>query len=759
MLAATRLPSLNATSVLSSKPPAPIQSDYRPEHITEVGSPEDIRLRKIGTTVLTGEDVEAKRKEILDYFLATYDVYEKLFEVLQDKAFYMRADPLRHPLIFYYGHTAVLYVNKLRLVNMIQRVNPHFESLFAVGVDEMSWDDLLPDTFKWPAISDVKVYRDTVRELVVQAIKTTPLKLPITWDDPFWAVILGIEHERIHLETSTVLIRQLPLDVLREHPFWNDCTFSGPAPPNELLPVINEARKVVLGKPYDHPLYGWDNEYGTQESVVPPFKASRFLVTNEEYLEFVEDGGYEKHEFWTDEGWRWVTFRRKKGSHPLFWVPVTKDKNVPVKQRFKFRTMLRIMDMPWDWPVETNYLEAKAFCNWKSAKTGKSIRLPMEDEYHVLRDHVEGDHPYWERAPGNINMEYYCSSTPVTAFPPTPQGFYDVIGNVWQHTETPIDAFRGFRVHRIYDDFSVPTFDVQHNIIAGGSWISTGNEAHRLSRYAFRRHFMQHAGFRYIETERKVVIRSNAYERDDALGMYMDAHFSRASDSFLGVPNFPRHIAQLASETALALKKNTHRALDLGCAVGRATFELARTFDYAVGLDFSVRFNRMGVQLKEQGTAKYSVVEEGDILSEHEVTLQQLNLEQVKDKVEFHQGDACNLDPRYSNYDLVLASNLIDRLYEPEAFLRMIHERIAPGGLLAISSPNTWTEEFTPRQFWLGGFKDQNGNPVYTLDSLKRILGANFRLVRGPTMAPMVLRETRQKFQHSLTEITVWEKL
>jgi len=58
-------------------------------------------------------------REILGYFLATYDVYEKLFEVLADKAFYMRADPLRHPLIFYYGHTAVLYVNKLRVANMV----------------------------------------------------------------------------------------------------------------------------------------------------------------------------------------------------------------------------------------------------------------------------------------------------------------------------------------------------------------------------------------------------------------------------------------------------------------------------------------------------------------------------------------------------------------------------------------------------------------------------------------------------------------
>ncbi len=43
---------------------------------------------------------------------------------------------------------------------------------------------------------------------------------------------------------------------------------------------------LFAGKPYDSPLYGWDNEYGSQTSMVPPFKASKFLVTNREFLEF-----------------------------------------------------------------------------------------------------------------------------------------------------------------------------------------------------------------------------------------------------------------------------------------------------------------------------------------------------------------------------------------------------------------------------------------------------------------------------------------
>ena len=82
---------------------------------------------------------------------------------------------------------------------------------------------------------------------------------------------------------------------------------------------------------------------------------------------------------------------------------------------------------------------------------------------------------------------------------PSRQGkLYDVIGNVWQWTETPIYPFDGFEVHPYYDDFTAPTFDTRHNLIKGGSWISCGNETLGSARYAFRRHFFQHAGFRYV---------------------------------------------------------------------------------------------------------------------------------------------------------------------------------------------------------------------------------------------------------------------
>ena len=222
-------------------------------------------LRNTRTTILNQCPPEEKREEIRQYFHATYSLDEQLYETLAaEEAFYLRPEPLRHPLIFYLGHTAAFYVNKLIVAKITnQRINPRFESMFAIGVDEMSWDDLNAAHYDWPTVAEVKTYRAAVRDMVDKKIRAVPLTMPVNWDNPFWAFLMGIEHERIHVETSSVIIRRLPIEMVRQLPLWAVCPESGEPPPNELLPVAGG--RVVLGKPKDHPLYGWDNEFGRQE--------------------------------------------------------------------------------------------------------------------------------------------------------------------------------------------------------------------------------------------------------------------------------------------------------------------------------------------------------------------------------------------------------------------------------------------------------------------------------------------------------------
>lgn len=691
--------------------------------------------------LLNGSSVKETRQQILAFFLDSFDTYESLFSLLaSDEAFYQRPEKLRHPLIFYYGHTATFFINKLILAKSInERINPDFESMFAIGVDEMSWDDLNEDHYDWPSVDAVRDYRQQVRTLVADLISHQEFSLPIDWSSPMWPVVMGIEHERIHLETSSVLLRQLDLTYLRRSEKWPLCEHDSGLVENTLIAV--EGGEVVRNKSTNDALYGWDNEYGSLTAQVAEFAASQYLVSNGEFLTFVNDGGYQKAQYWEEEGDRWRRFT--SATMPTFWRQTG--------NQLMYRSLLDEIPLPLSWPADVNYHEAKAFCNWLSEKHGKLIRLPTENEWFRLRDNA-GLHERRYQQGANINLNDCASSTPVDRH--RHGEFYDIVGNVWQWTETPIFPYEGFQIHPLYDDFTTPTFDNKHNLIKGGSWISTGNEATRDSRYAFRRHFFQHAGFRYVQSEQSVTVSDFDYESDTQVSQYSEFHYG---DEYFGVPNFAKASAQFCIEKMSA--KPTRRALDLGCAVGRCSFELATVFEHVDALDFSARFINTAHSMQARGELRYHLVEEGELTSFHVRRLRELGLENTADRITFLQGDACNLKPAFTGYDLIFMGNLIDRVYSPRQLLQDMTSRINPGGLLIIASPFTWLEEYTDRDQWLGGFKDANGETLSSTDALEQALAGSFKRVGAPVSIPFVIRETKRKHQHTLSEFNVFERL
>jgi len=650
----------------------------------------------------------------------------------------------------------VFYVNKLTAGRLIpERIDPVLEAMMAVGVDEMSWDDLNKAHYDWPSVATVRRYRAAMRELVDRFIQEMPLELPIAWNSPAWLILMGIEHERIHLETSSVIMRQMPLDELRtgaelspaERRLWATCPDRGTPPANAWLTV--GPRKVRLGKRDDDHTYGWDNEYGVEEVDLPAFRAARQLVSNAEFREFVADGGYREERWWTEEGRGWLHYTRAE--HPKFW----RRKGDVYLQR----NLLDEIPLPENWPVEVNCLEAQAYCVWLAAQTGENVLLPTEAHWQALRETVPGDQPTWDRAPGNLNLERFASSCPVDAFP---QGeFCDVVGNVWQWTRTPIMPFKGFEVHPLYDDFSVPTFDGRHNLMKGGSWISTGNEALASARYAFRRHFFQHAGFRTIVEEpgnEATTVGARLYETDQLVTQYLEFHYFDAAAAApappLGVPNFPKACVEAALPWVPADRRR--RCLDVGCSVGRSALEFARHFDHVDAIDFSARFIQSGVRLQQGDEVLYEIPTEGELTASRAVSLDRIGLSEVAGKVLFMQGDACNLKSIFTDYDLVFAGNLIDRLYDPALFLAEIPRRIVPGGLLVITSPYTWLEEYAPKAKWIGG-RREHGEPLTTRAGLTRALAGTFALLHAHDV-PFVIRETARKHQHTLAELTVWRR-
>lgn len=436
---------------------------------------------------LDGEDIVSIRRELRRYFHQSFDLFESLFDLLKsDDVFYQQSEPTRHPMIFYFGHTAIFYINKLVTAGVLQeRLNPQFEALFAVGVDEMSWD-AQSDRLRWPSVDEIRSYRQSVRICVDGLISTFPMRLPITQNDPFWAIWMGIEHERIHIETSSVLHRQMPLEFIRPHKDFPLCLSRGDFLENSL--IFFQGREVTLGKgDEDHGLYGWDNEYGFERYKVESFEASKYLVSNGEFMDFVAANGYGISQWWDDEGLKYLKIRNS--TCPPFWIPHDNGS-------YTYRALCEEIEMPYNWPVEVNALEAEAFCRWKSAQKGIDYRLPTEAEWEVMAQVGEVEEDVFDDSKANLNFAHYASSVPVDTF--SHGELYDVVGNVWQWTQTQMAPFEGFKTHPWYDDFTEPTFDGKHNIFKGGSWASTGNEMVRTSRYAFRRHFIQHAGFRYV---------------------------------------------------------------------------------------------------------------------------------------------------------------------------------------------------------------------------------------------------------------------
>lgn len=428
------------------------------------------------------------RQDILAYFQWAWQIEDQLMQsLISPKTFYLNPDPLRNLLIFYLGHSAVFYINKLVRVGLFtDRINPHFESLFEIGVDPEKPDEIesIFDNLRQADVADVWAYRQQVYDRISEFINNMAIALPIHQEHLLWALMMAIEHQYIHIETSSMLIRQLPVEKLQHPENWQYAPANGYTKPNEMIEVTGGT--VRFGKPQDSHIFGWDIEYGDRTVNVETFQASKYLITNAEFLDFVKDGGYENQDYWHESAWVWKVQHNVK--YPKFWIPDAVDS-------YKYRAMFDEIAMPFDFPVEVNHHEAIAYCRW----TGNNTRLMTEAEYYLatygtsnlLSPKAEVN---WDF---NLNLKF-SSPSPVGYLEQanSPSELYDLRGNVWEWLSDNLTPLSGYQPHYLYENYSAPYFDAKHNMMAGGSWITNGTEAYPYYRNWFRPHFYQHAGFR-----------------------------------------------------------------------------------------------------------------------------------------------------------------------------------------------------------------------------------------------------------------------
>ena len=695
----------------------------------------------------------------------------------------------------------------------------------------MSWDDLSKNEMSWPSVADVTAYRRQVYAAVVEVIQRHPCLEPASkaalQTSPAWAVFMAFEHERIHIETSSVLMRELPLRCVAQPAEWpryhpsalTGVSGAGPDPAtlprNELVP--QPAGSVTLGKPASFPTFGWDNEYGQRRFEVPAFAASRYLVSNGEFLAFVRAGGYtaamQRH--WSEHGWRWRSFRNAKW--PPFWVP---DGPAGL-HAYLLRLPFDVVPMPWALPAVVNAHEAAAFASWAAERDGLTAgayRLPTEPEHARLRaPAADGDDAVVRHSGAafaaarlaNANLAWSSESAvdahaPARAAAAAQQsagsGVCDTLGSVWEWCDDWFAALPGFRVHPFYDDFSTPCFDGEHACIAGASFASTGDLASRFARFHFRPHFHQHAGFRLVhapsvaahvaavqscadappphaggwvppsaDPARRPAPGAAAADTAEAVARALLSSYAAPSDVFgaaasqphaaplaaLGLGLAARCAAMLAAAAGPGAAGSPRRALDVGAGVGALSFALAESYDAVLGVDHNAAMVAAAEALRAGGAVPYARRDNGDDAAV--ATALEARAPPPAGRrgaVAFRQMDPCCIAPDLGQFDAVVVNNVLDSLTAPKSCLGRM------GGPRGVVAPGglvlvTCGHNWSELRTPREAWLPSHGAAASA--AVGAALGADFALVSEAEL-PTLSRDHGRRFELRVLHATLWRR-
>ncbi|MBW3564458.1 MAG: SUMF1/EgtB/PvdO family nonheme iron enzyme [Acidobacteria bacterium] len=416
-----------------------------------------------------------ERHRILERFDEGRQFSEKLFESVISDAWYDRPIALRQPIVFYEGHLPAFNYNTL-MKKALGRgpLDEDLDDLFERGIDPETEEEALEADANWPRLESVKDYSNRADAAVRHALAEEAFCEP---DNPLLArceaIYTILEHELMHHETLKYMLHQLPWD--RKKPSEGKVVLEGPEIHHEMVTI--PAGHATLGRDREGG-FGWDNEFELHRVDVPAFRIDRYNVTNRDFLEFMEAGGYENRDLWSDEGWDWVS--RENIAHPHFWIPSDGG--------WSWRGMHEAYPLPESWPVFVTHAEAEAYAKWKEC------RLPTEAEFHRAAygtpDGEEREHPWGNQEPEHRHGNFDHQSTepmPAGSFPEgaSAWGIHDLVGNGWEWTSSKFEPFPGFREMPSYPPYSSDFFDDKHYVIKGASQATSK----RLIRRSFRNWF------------------------------------------------------------------------------------------------------------------------------------------------------------------------------------------------------------------------------------------------------------------------------
>ncbi|CAN5244991.1 hypothetical protein BH23VER1_BH23VER1_29730 [soil metagenome] len=235
---------------------------------------------------------------------------------------------------------------------------------------------------------------------------------------------------------------------------------------------------------------------------------------------------------------------------------------------------------------------------------------------------------------------------------------------------------------------------------------------------------------------------SNPYESQKLLDEYLLFHYGTLEEiaAPLAIPEVALHFPV---RSAALVPGGGADALDLGCSVGRSTFELSKRFRRVLGIDSSSAFIAAAEEIRTRGAREYHRLDEAHRRTPLAATLP---AGAAPEHTAFQSGDAMDLPADLGPFDAVHAANLICRLADPARLLSRLPGLIRPGGHLVLTTPCTWLGEFTPPERW---------PDIPTLGWLSAQLDPAFALQESRDL-PFLIRETARKFQFALAQASIW---
>ena len=261
---------------------------------------------------------------------------------------------------------------------------------------------------------------------------------------------LVIRHEHQHGET---MLQTFELAHL--HPGLDPLA---PPPGNGAAPTGLEAIEVppgpcTLGAPAEG--FAYDNERPRHPVELAAFRIGRFPVTNGSWLSFAEGGGYERREWWSDEGWAWK--EEYDITHPGQWTP----------DGWEWRAGAGYVPLDPHRPVvHVSWFEADAFARAHGA------RLPTEAEWEKAATWDHRTDALREPDPAAANLDQRALGTAAADAHPAgaaPSGCLGMLGDTWEWTATSFGGYPGFRAHP-YREYSEVFFGDDYKVLRGGSW-------------------------------------------------------------------------------------------------------------------------------------------------------------------------------------------------------------------------------------------------------------------------------------------------